>query len=455
MGALSEAWALAIEALSQVESRRLNERLALLEASRRLSINTGAAIGLAHRLVIETVRRQNFIDALIDSAMRRSETDSRLSLGSLNYRLRAFLRLFTYETKIPRQASHERAVKIAKIGRSILGWRRIRSIESTLGVLLGLEKTAVLKGLGDVEKTSLTVFQSPWFVKYCFRLFGRAVALDYFRSSLTAPPTYARVNTLKMPEAKILKEISDEGVSLSRVSGLSHSYEVVDQRVPLARTSGFEKGLFSLQDKGSCLAVEIAAPEPGMTVIDACAAPGGKTTYIAQLMRNQGRIYSIDYSRRRTALLGREVERMGVEICEPIIGDLCNPLPMKEIEADLVLFDPPCTSTGVIGKTPSTKWRISKRSIFNMAKLQWKMLSNCAEAVSNDGAIVYCTCSVTVQENEMVIERFLKLNPDFRLVEPDLWLGVPGLRNQSFSQRLYPHLHKCNGFFVAKLKKGN
>ena len=80
MGGLSDAWALAIEALSQVESRRLNERLALLEASRRLSINTGAAIGLAHRLVIETVRRQNFIDALIDSAMRRSETDSSLSL---------------------------------------------------------------------------------------------------------------------------------------------------------------------------------------------------------------------------------------------------------------------------------------------------------------------------------------------------------------------------------------
>ena len=89
-----------------------------------------------------------------------------------------------------------------------------------------------------------------------------------------------------------------------------------------------------------------------------------------------------------------------------------------------------------------------------MAKLQWKMLSNCTEAVSKDGAIVYCTCSVTVQENEMVIERFLKLKPDFRLVEPDLWLGVSGLRNQSFSQRLYPHLHKCNGFFVAKLKTG-
>jgi 16S rRNA (cytosine967-C5)-methyltransferase len=345
-------------------------------------------------------------------------------------------------------------VKLAEIGRSILGWRRMMIVESTLGLLWGLKKSTVLQGLGDVEKTSLTVFQNPWFVKYCFRLFGRRVALDFFRSSMNAPPTFARINTLKMPEDEILTVLAKDGISLNKVGGLSHSYEVVDQRVPLTRTASFEQGLFSLQDKGSSLAVEIAAPEPGTTVIDACAAPGGKTTYLAQLMRNRGEIYSVDYSRRRMILLRKEVDRLGIKICKPLVGDLCNPLPMKKIKADLILLDPPCTSTGVIGKAPSTKWRISKRSISNMAKLQWAMLSNCVEAVADDGTIVYCTCSVTVEENEMIIERFLKLNPDFKLVEPSPWLGVPALRNQSFSQRLYPHLHRSNGFFVAKLQAG-
>ncbi|UCD96231.1 MAG: RsmB/NOP family class I SAM-dependent RNA methyltransferase [Candidatus Bathyarchaeota archaeon] len=452
MGALSEAWALAIEALYHIESRRLNERLALLEASKHLNIRTATAIGLAHKLVIETVRRQNYIDALIDSALRQSETEPKLSLGTLNPRLRAFLRLFTYESKTSEPVSYERVVKLAEIGRSILGWRRMMIVESTLGLLWGLKESMVLQGLGNVEKTSLTVFQNPWFVKYCFRLFGRRVALDFFRSSMMPPPTYVRINTLKMSEDEILTALSDDGISLTKVGGLSHSYEVVDQQGLLTRTTSFEQGLFSLQDKASSLAVEIAAPEPGMTVIDACAAPGGKTTYLAQLMRNRGEIYSVDYSRRRMALLCKEVNRLGVEICKPLVGDLCNPLPMTKIEADLILLDPPCTSTGVIGKAPSTKWRISKRSISNMAKLQWTMLSNCVEAVADGGTIVYCTCSVTVEENEMIIERFLKLNPDFKPVEPSPWLGVPALRSQSFGQRLYPNLHRSNGFFVAKLQ---
>ena len=146
MGALSEAWALAIEALYQIESRRLNERLALLEASKRLSIQTATAIGLAHKLVIETVRRQNYIDALIGIALRQSETEPKLSLGNLNPRLRAFLRLFTYESKTSESVTYERMVKLAEIGRSILGWRRMMMVESTLGLLWGSKESTVLQG---------------------------------------------------------------------------------------------------------------------------------------------------------------------------------------------------------------------------------------------------------------------------------------------------------------------
>jgi len=143
---------------------------------------------------------------------------------------------------------------------------------------------------------------------------------------------------------------------------------------------------------------------------------------------------------------------MGVKIATSVIADARNPLPIK-VQADLVILDPPCTSTGAFGKIPSAKWRLTKRSALRMAKLQWDMLNQCAECVKDGGFLVYSTCSATLEENEMLIERFLKWHPEFTFAETSPKIGLPGLRGQSKCQRLYPHLHECNGFFVAKLLK--
>ena len=119
-----------------------------------------------------------------------------------------------------------------------------------------------------------------------------------------------------------------------------------------------------------------------------------------------------------------------------------------------MILDPPCTSTGTFGKTPDAKWRLTKRSIMGMSKIQAEMIEQCEEHVKTGGFLVYSTCSITVEENEMVIENFLKLHPEFSLTESKPRIGLPGLRGQPTKcQRLYPHIHECNGFFVAKLKK--
>ncbi len=146
----------------------------------------------------------------------------------------------------------------------------------------------------------------------------------------------------------------------------------------------------------------------------------------------------------------QETKRMGVESAFPIVANARKPLPVN-ISADLVILDPPCTSTGTFSKMPSAKWRLNKRSISGMARIQWQMLDQCAEYVKERGFLVYSTCSVTVEENEMLIERFLKWHTEFKLVETLPKIGLPGLRGQTECQRLYPHLHDCNGFFVAKL----
>lgn len=444
---LRDAWALAVEALCWIEVKGLSERLALIEASRQLGIQDANAIGLAHKLVWETVRRQNAIDYMINYLLKPN------SINTLHPGVRAFLRIYVYETKFRGNDSYEKAARMARIVRSVLGWRRLKEVEKILGLLLSLKPKEVLKDLSDIEKVSLQMFQPRWFVKYCFKLLGRHGALQYFESTLSNTPTYIRINTLKMSEENLLEKIGGEGIVLEKVEGLKHTYKVVERKQPLVRTSSFRDGLFYIQDKASCLAVEVAAPKAGVTVLEVCAAPGAKTTYLAQLMENRGAIYSVDYSKRRMRIWKREIERMNTKIAHPIIADAYNPLPIRNFKADLVFLDPPCTSTGAFSRAPSAKWRLSKKSMRHMATIQWNMLNNCAEFVKEGGCLVYSTCSITVEENEVLIERFLKWNSEFTLAETKPRIGLSGLRGQTSSQRLFPHIHQCNGFFIAKLVK--
>jgi len=440
---LRDAWTLAVETLSWIELQRLGERLALAKAAKQLGIKDSRIVGLAHKLVSETIRRKNLVDFLLNSVLApRSLSDFRL--GS-----RAFLRLYLYETKMA-NANLERAVSVARMGRSILGWRELKDVEEVFGEILSTELDCALEGMEDIEKVGLLTYNPTWFVKYCFRMFGRKEALRFLEKSAEIPPTYLRINTLKASEETLLKRIEDDDVVVERVQQLKLCYRVIQSKRPLIRTRSFREGLFYIQDKASCLAAEVANPEAGATVLDACAAPGAKTTHLTQLMENEGAICSVDYSRRRIMVWKRETKRMGTKIASPIVADARKTLPLN-LSADLVILDPPCTSTGTFSKMPSAKWRLTKRSMLGMARVQWEILDHCSGYVKESGFLVYSTCSIAVEENEMLIERFLKWHPEFKLVETLPKIGLPGLRGQNKCQRLYPHLHDCNGFFVAKL----
>jgi 16S rRNA (cytosine967-C5)-methyltransferase len=442
---LKDAWTLAIETLSWIELERLGERLALNRAAKQLKIKDQKAIGLAHRLVSETLRKKNYIDFLLNSVLApRSLTDFKLGQ-------RALLRLYFHETKMT-DGNLEKAARIARIGRSILGWRELIDVEEVLGEVLSVNADAALKGVDEEEKVGLLTYHPSWFVKYCFRLLGRKEAFMFLKKATEIPPIYIRLNTLKAPKETLLKRIQEEKTVLEKVQQLKHTYKLVQSRKPLTRTQSFRQGFFYIQDKASCLAAEISAPKAGTLVLDVCAAPGAKTTYFAQLMENRGEIVSVDYSKRRIKVWKRETERVGVEIDSPIVADARNTLPLNLL-ADLVVLDPPCTSTGTFGKTPDAKWRLTKRSILGMAKIQEEMIDKCAEYTREGGFLVYSTCSISVEENEMVIERFLKLHPEFKIVNTTPKIGLPGLRGLTKCQRLYPHIHECNGFFIAKLIK--
>ena len=444
---LKDAWTVAIETLSWIELQKLSERLALARTVKQLGIRNSDAVRYAHGLVVETVRRKNLIDKFVNSVLQPKEIDE------FNMGVQAFLRLYVYQTRVTKSwgdADLEEAENIAKMGRAILGWKTLRAVEPFLGFLLTRQLAPVLEAAGDAERVGLQTFHPTWFVEYCFKLLGRKEAVAFLEANVNAPPTYLRVNTLRGSEGAILERLGAEGVGLEKVELLRHAYKVTDAGQPLTGMRSFQEGLFYIQDKASCFAAEVADPKPGLTVLDVCAAPGAKTTYLAQLMQNHGLIGSVDYSLRRMQVWRREVSRMGVKIAEPVIADACVSLPFA-LEADVVVLDPPCTSTGVFAKQPSAKWRLTFGSIEKMADIQRRMINSCAEKVKVGGFLAYSTCSITVEENELVVERFLEEHSDFSLVEITPKLGVPGLRGLSECQRLYPHIHESNGFFIAKM----
>ncbi len=438
---------LAIETLSWMEMQKLSERLALARSIGQLSINDSNAVKLAHRLVVETVRRRNFIDKFINNALKPNV------ISQFTFGVQAFLRLYVYQTRMAENWSRvniEEAVSIARLVRSILGWKNLKKVEHVLGLLLTQNPALIIEYVSDEERISLQTFHPIWFVRYCFKLFGRKVTIAMLEENMQASLTYIRLNTLKMGENEILERLAENEIEIEKVEQLKHTYLVAYAKQPLTSTKSFYQGLFYIQDKASCFAAEAADPKPGMTLLDICAAPGAKTTYLAQIMQNCGFIYSVDYSRRRMNIWKNGVSRMSVKIAVPVIADACVPLPLK-VKADVVVLDPPCTSTGVFRKLPSAKWRITQSSVNRMAEIQWRLIKNCAENVKSGGTLIYSTCSITVEENERIIERFLKWHPEFSLVEITPKLGLSGLRGLGECQRLYPHIHQCNGFFIAKM----
>jgi 16S rRNA (cytosine967-C5)-methyltransferase len=446
---LRESWTIAIETLSWMQMRKLSEPSALARTVRQLGMRDPEAVRFARLLVSETVRRQNLIDAFVNNATKPA------NLGQFSLGVQAFLRLYVYQTRMAKGWSEtdiQEAQNIVKLARSILGWKTLRPIEPFLGILLTQRPEMIFEQKNDEAQVALRTFHPTWFVEYCFKLFGRSEALAILESNRSPPPTYLRLNTLNCERDKILKKLAEEGVVPEKVERLMFAYKVKSSKKPVTETACFKEGLIYVQDLASSFAAEAACPVSGMTVLDVCSAPGGRTTYFGQQMQNDGRILSIDYSIRRMVSWKSEVKRMGVKIAEPIIADARRPLPL-DLEADLVVLDPPCTGTGIFGKLPSFKWRLTPSSVETMAEIQWNMLNNCSENVRRDGRIVYSTFSITVEENEMLVERFLKQHPEFSLAEISPRIGLGGLRGLKECQRLYPHIHQCHGMFIAKLQK--
>ncbi len=443
---MRNAVALAVEAMSWMEAEGLSERTAFARAAKQLRVAEPDQLRTAQLYIFETTRRRNFIDYLIQSA-----AGERFDPGSFQYGVTSFMRLFCYWAKF-HGASERDLIRILHAARSVLGWKTLQPIEYLLGQVLALDLREATARLSADEALALHVFHPAWFVSACTTLLGRSAALKLMHRNLHRPPPYIRLNTLRGSDETCLREIERAGIEVKPVEHLPLTFKVLSSRRPIVRTEPYRHGRIVAQDKASILASVLADPRPGGSVVDVCAAPGAKTTHLAQLMQNGGVIYSVDRSSDRMSFWRREVSRLGVKIAHPILADATKPLPI-EVEADVVILDPPCSNTGTFGKSPAAKWAATPERVRQLAANQRAMLENAGRLVREGGTLVYSTCSILVEENENVVNGFLRANPDFEAVQSSPRIGLPGLYGSERSQRLYPHIHDCNGHFLSKIKR--
>jgi len=427
-----------------MEIENLSERSSLIRTSKQLGIKDIDSLKMAHAMIIETTRRLNVIDRVANTIL------SPRLLEDYTMGVKNFIRLYLYWARF-RKSNIDQAAAFLSAARGILGWKELSPVEFALGRILSVDINSVLSGSEGSNRTALETFHPSWYVEYCIRLLGRVEALRLLQANNEIPPVYIRANTLAGRESDLVAELAKEGVELEPVRDASFVYRVLTKK-SMTRLEAYKAGLFHIQDLSSCLVAIAAAPSQEEIVLDVCSAPGSKTSHVAQLMKNEGRILALDRSARRIQLWKKEMRRLRVKIAEPILADAEQPLPLHDA-ADIVVLDPPCSNTGVFGKSPAVKWSIDMRTIGQMAIIQARMIENCAKYVKLGGKLLYATCSITIEENEFVIERFLKRHPEFKLADAGIKFGLSGLRDQVLCRRLYPHLHNCNGFFVAKLER--
>ena len=336
-----------------------------------------------------------------------------------------------YLEKIPNSAAVNTAVEIAKE----VSPKAVNFVNAVL-------RNAIRKGFSLPEDTEIKYSASKDIVDVFTENLGRDETISFLEDSLKPPPVYIRVNTLKTDEDSLMKNFSEIDVNAEKTC-LKNCLKA-DNISKLLNSGAFKNGYFHIQDISSQLAIYFLNPKKGESVIDFCAAPGGKSFTAAEYMENEGSLLSIDIHESKIGLLIETAEKLGIEIMKTEAADsskVKNP-----DKADKIICDMPCSGLGVIRRKPEIKYKTVKE-LEGFPKTQLAILNNAAGFLKEGGELLYSTCTVNKEENEKIIEKFLSENSGYRLEK----LRFQG-ENHDFL-KLLPKMIESDGFFIAKLKK--
>ncbi|HZK18847.1 MAG TPA: 16S rRNA (cytosine(967)-C(5))-methyltransferase RsmB [Clostridia bacterium] len=405
----------------------------------------------ATELFYGTIRRLNTLDWVLGKFLKQP---LRLQTVYVKNILRQGLYQIMFMDRVPVSAACNESAELARR----FGHRG--SVKFVNGVLRNIVRNIDKIEYPSLEKSpvdhiSIKHSHPPWIVKRCIDELGIEDTIKFCKVNNTPPPNTVRTNTLRMTPPALVDRLEDDGVRAEKTRYAPEALNI-EGFLSLGAMATFEEGLFYVQDEGSILAGHAVSPPEGALVLDVCGGPGGKTTHLAQLLNNTGRVVSMDIHEHKIRLIEESCRRLGIDNVKAVQGD-ARGLPGRYInKADCVLVDAPCSGLGVIRRNPDIRWRKVEKQLPELQKLQMDILGAASQCVKPGGILVYSTCTFTREENEEVVGTFLRENGSFHedgLAQINVFQEFENGVLEKGKIRLWPHLHNTDGFFIARMKK--
>jgi len=382
---------------------------------------------------------------------------SRIKTKRMEYPILNALRLGVYQLlfmeRVPPSAAVDESVELVKA----LGEKKGGFVNAILR-RVDKERTAI--PFPELDKDPILhisiVWSHPaWMVKRWVERYGIDETIRLCQANNHVPPQVLRVNTLKVTRRRLLDRLKEEGVEVTPTNLSPDGIEVISTPLPISQLL-IPVAWYYVQDEASHLIAYLLDPKPGEVILDACSAPGGKATHLAQLMGNDGIIFAMDTHPARVNLIRENALRLGTTIIRPVVGDAEAPLNFAQADGfDAILVDAPCSGLGALRRNPDAKWRRREGDIIELSLLQKRMLDNLAHYVKMGGRLIYSTCTLEPEENEGVIEDFLERHRDFVLEDAGKILprACQRLVDRRGFFRTNPSRDGMDGFFAGRVKR--
>ncbi len=405
---------------------------------------------LLTEIVYGTLRWRGKLDAELSRHLRRP-------LSEIDPRIRNLLRLTSYQLlfldRVPDYAAVNEAVELAKLHR---GGKTAGFVNGVLRNLLRSRDRAAILHREERSLSSLAIEYShpEWLVKKWRQEFGLQSAINLMRANNEKAPLVIRVNSLRCSRDRLLQAFSRAGISAAPTR-FSPQGVSVQPAGGVESFPGFSEGWFQVQAESSQLVGLLLSARPGERILDACAAPGGKATHIAELMKDQGELIAIDKSKPGLAKLRDNATRLGITCIQPYHADAGRDLDNSlSGPYDRILVDAPCSGLGTLRAHPEIKWHRNEADLQRLSLLQSKLLDRVAWHLKRGGILVYATCTLTREENEQNLESFLMRHDEFELEDAARYLPTEAqyMTKGKYFQAL-PQRDNTDGFFAARLKK--
>ncbi|MCL2086862.1 MAG: 16S rRNA (cytosine(967)-C(5))-methyltransferase RsmB [Oscillospiraceae bacterium] len=373
---------------------------------------------------------------------------SKIEFDELDIKTRAILRMGLYQLlymdSVPDSAAVFESVSISH--ENSTGF-----VNAILRNFIRDEKNIDTSQLDEQAALSINYSCPKWIVKRWIKAYGLPTTVKILEASFGRPPLYIKVNQQKTNTEKLISQLKSEGIDAVRNDLVSDCLEIsrLKAEKSLEETNAFRKGLFHVQDISSQLCCKLIRPTFHETILDLCAAPGGKTFTVSQYMNNTGKLVACDLYGGKLSLLEAGAKRLGLENIEVCQNDATVYNPTLEL-ADRVLCDVPCSGLGVIRRKPEIKYK-PLDSHKGLPELQKTILNTAAKYVKPGGSLYYSTCTLNPDENEQVAENFIAANPEFSSVI--IPLGIKSIDDTS-GRNFFPHVVGGDGFFVNTFRRG-